>query len=225
MKIEIQKSVVEKYPDYSMGIIYLSVKDIDCDSLKNKLKDAPKDFPPNKEAVEAKWRQIYSDMNASPKRIASVASLWGLIDRHGELQNINFFVDAYNYISIHHGIPMGGYDITNLPEDNITLRYASKGDKFQPLGLNQIEKIKDEREIVYYSGEQVICRYWNNKDSDISKITDDTQEVVIIFDYIGERDGLVSAMDELIAIISDSCCVVTSSKSILNSEKLSDVVC
>ena len=225
MKIEIQKNVVDKYPDYSMGIVYLSVKNIDYDSLKNKLKDAPKDFPPNKEAIEAKWQQIYADMNASTKRLASVTSLWSLIDRYGELQNINFFVDAYNYISIHHGIPMGGYDITSLPEGNITLRYASKGDKFQPLGLNQIEKIKDEREIVYYSGEQVICRYWNNKDSDISKITNNTQEVVIIFDYIGEKNGLISAMDELIALISDSCSVVASNKLILNAEKLSDFVC
>jgi DNA/RNA-binding domain of Phe-tRNA-synthetase-like protein len=119
---------------------------------------------------------------------------------------------------------MGGYDISNLPEDNIVLQYARKGDKFQPLGLNQVEKIKDEKEIVYYSGEQVICRYWNNKDSDITKITDDTRNVVIIFDYIGEHNGLIAAMDDFMAFISDTCFITASNKSILNLEKLSDII-
>ena len=66
-------------------------------------------------------------MQANERRLPSVVALWNIIDRFGELKPINYFVDAYNYISVKHGIPMGGYDIEKLPQDELTLQYAILG--------------------------------------------------------------------------------------------------
>ncbi len=128
----------------------------------------------------------FDDMHASERRLPSVVALWSIIDRFGELKPINYFVDAYNYISVKHGIPMGGYDIKKLPYDDLKLQYAITGGvKFEPMGLGgQLEKIKDEAEICYYCGDIPVCRYWNHKDSEITKIDENTNEVLIMLDTL-----------------------------------------
>ena len=218
MQISIHADVLERYPDFLMGIVELSIARYDKECLQKAIIAANKDMqiPLRNTAVEEKWTQVFLDMNASAKRLPSVISLWNVQERFGELRSINYFVDAYNHISTKHGIPMGGYDITNLPANDITLRYGKRGDKFQPLGLNQVEKIKDESEVVYYSGDDVICRYWNNKDSEITKITENTTKLVIILDYFGELERLTKAMDELEALIGCTSDLLSCSKHILS---------
>ena len=199
MTISIYQDVLNNYPDYLMGVVELSIVNYDSNKLQTIIaaEIAEMKVPMRNSSVESKWKEIFINMKASEKRLPSITALWNLQERFGELRSINYFVDAYNHISTKHGIPMGGYDINNLPADDITLRYAKRGDKFQPLGLNQVEKIKDENEIAYYSGSNVICRYWNHKDSELTKITENSKRLVIIFDFFGEPVLLNKAMDEL----------------------------
>jgi len=206
MQIRIHEDVLRRYPDYLMGVIELQITSYDIDALHQVIKACTngKQIPAINTSVETKWFQVFNEMKASAKRIPSVVALWNLQSRFGELRSINYFVDAYNYVSTKHGIPMGGYDIESLPAEDITLRYAKKGTKFHPLGLNQIEKIKDESEVAYYSGDDVICRYWNNKDSELTKITEVSKKLIIIFDFFGERESLHGAMSELVDVLSAS---------------------
>jgi len=130
--------------------------------------------------------EVFSNMGASERRLPSVVALWNIIYHFGELKPINYFVDAYNYISIKHGIPMGGYDIAKLPHNELSLQHAVLGGvKFEPMGLSgQLEKLKDPAEICYYCGDIPVCRYWNHKDSEITKIDETTSEVLIMFDTL-----------------------------------------
>ena len=220
MRIIIHQDVSQRYPDYRMGVMEIKITRYDIDALQKILASnvTINNVPRENEKAELKWMQVFNEMKASSKRLPSIVSLRNLYERFGELRGINYFVDAYNHISMKHGIPMGGYDIDNLPADDITLRYAKKGDKFHPLGLDQIEKIKDESEIVYYSGNDVITRYWNNKDSESTKITDKTKRLVIIFDYFGESEFLKAAMDDLEALFRSTGNVEYLRKSVLSSQ-------
>ena len=217
MKITINHDVANRYPDYKMGVVEAVVTKYDLETLTALLIKKYAETMQRNSDAEKKWAQVFTEMKASPKRLPSVTSLLNLYERFGELRSINYFVDIYNYVSIKHGIPMGGYDVESLPAEDITLRYAKKGDKFQPLGLNQTEKIKDESEVVYYSGDDVICRYWNNKDSEITKITESTQRLVVIFDFFGNTDLLGEAMNGLELLLKETADVIHFKQNILSS--------
>ena len=176
----------------------------------------------DEELIEKEWMKIFYDMHASKRRLPSVVALWSIIDRFGALKPINYFVDAYNYISVKHGIPMGGYDLQKLPYPELTLQHVVQGGKkFEPMGLSgQLEKLKDTAEICYYCGDIPVCRYWNHKDSEITKIDVDTSEVLIMFDTVGGLLELKNAMKELVEIIQLTSNVIELKTEILSKEKL-----
>ncbi len=220
MKVSIENKIIEKYPKYKMGLIKVSVTDKKIEKLEM-LTKFEKTIADQKK-VREEWLEIFSDMNASERRLPSVLALWNIIEQFGELKSINYFVDAYNFISAKHGIPMGGYDIRKLPAEDLKLQYAIQGGvKFEPMGLGgQLEKIKDLAEICYYCGDIPVCRYWNHKDSEITKIDENTSDALIMFDTLGELNELEIAMNEFIEIIKSTSNVVDLKTEILNTENL-----
>ena len=220
MKISIENKILEKYPQYKMGFVKIGVTDKNWEKLQS-LTKYEKSIADEK-AVEKEWMEIFSDMHASERRLPSVVALWSIIDRFGELKPINYFIDAYNYISVKHGIPMGGYDVRKLPYQELTLQHAVQGGvKFEPMGLSgQLEKLKDVAEICYYCGDIPVCRYWNHKDSEITKIDNNTSEVLIMFDTLGGLVELKNAMNELVEMIKSTANVVEMKIEILSKEKL-----
>lgn len=220
MKISIENEILETYPQYKMGLIKISVENKNWEKLQSLVK-YEKSIA-DEELIEKEWMKIFYDMHASKRRLPSVVALWSIIDRFGALKPINYFVDAYNYISVKHGIPMGGYDVQKLPYPELTLQHVVQGGKkFEPMGLSgQLEKLKDAAEICYYCGDIPVCRYWNHKDSEITKIDEDTSEVLIMFDTLGGLAELKNAMKELEDIIKSTSYVVELRIEILSKEKL-----
>jgi len=221
MKISIQSEISQKYPHYKMGLVKIATSSRNLEKLQTLTKYEKSIADEN--AVEKEWLKIFADMNASERRLSSVVALWSVIDRFGELKSINYFVDAYNYISIKHGIPMGGYDIAKLPHKELSLQYAVQGGvKFEPMGLaGQLEKLKDTAEICYYCGDIPVCRYWNHKDSEITKIDENTSEVLSMFDTLGGLAELKNAIDEFVELIKSTADITEIKIEILSNEKLS----
>lgn len=89
------------------------------------------------------------------------------------------------------------------------------------MGLSgQLEKLKDSAEICYYCGDIPVCRYWNHKDSEITKIDENTSEVVIMFDTLGGLTELKNAINDLVEMIKSTANVVELKIEILSKEKL-----
>lgn len=224
MRISIQKEISQKYPNYKLGLVKVIAKNRNLEKLKSLI--TYDESIADKKSVKEKWLEVFADMNASERRLPSVVALWNIIDRFGELKSINYFVDAYNYISVKHGIPMGGYDLFKLPHDELALQYAIQGGvKFQPMGLaGQFEKIKDRAEVCYYCGDVPVCRYWNNKDSEITKIDEHSSEVLIMFDTLDGFAELEKAMQEWIKLIKETSDVIEIKREILSNEKLTSQI-
>ena len=221
MKISIASEVAQKYPQYKMGLVKIANSNKDWEKLQS-LTKYEKSIT-DKNIVEEEWLKVFADMKASERRLPSVVALWNLIERFGELSPINYFVDAYNYISVKHGIPMGGYDVSKLPHDNLNLKYAVQGGvKFQPMGLaGQFEKLKDPAEICYYCGDVPVCRYWNHKDSEITKIDEDSSEVLIMFDTLDTQEKLNNAISEFVELVKSTSDISDIKTEILGAEILS----
>ena len=85
-----------------------------------------------------------------------------------ELKSINNIVDIYNYVSIKHMTPMGGDDLDKV-DGNITLKFAEGTEEFKELNSDEIKNPK-QGEVVYCDDKEVLCRRWNWRECDKSKM-------------------------------------------------------
>ena len=139
--------------------------------------------------VIATWDNIFVKMGAKPSYKSSLQELYNYYLANAKLYQINPIVDFYNHYSLNKGIPMAAYDKNKIEDDGLALTYAEKGMEFTPLGSpNSVQRTKNG-EIVYRDNSKVICRYWNLRDCDETKINDNTRNIIFIFD-IYSPEGL-----------------------------------
>ncbi len=125
------------------------------------------------------WRKAYSSFGAKPKKYkCSVENLYRMILRGIEIRHINKIVDIYNYISIKYIIPVGGDDIDKVNGD-ITLKFAQGNESFTELNSEETKNPK-EGEVVYVDEKEVLCRRWNWRECDKSKIIEGTKNVTLV---------------------------------------------
>ena len=83
--------------------------------------------------------------------------------------SINKAVDIYNAVSLKHTIPAGGDDLDRV-EGEIVLTLAKGNERFIP--LNGTDSIPPKPgEVVYRDAQDVLCRRWNWRECDKSKMT------------------------------------------------------
>ena len=214
MKIEITSELFDKFGNISVGAIV--AKTLLSDSIQENIIQSEidaaiikgKEVLSQHESLDSipyivDWRNIYKKMGCSTSKISSIESLYSYLSDKNSLPNILPMVNLYNSISCYYGLPMAGYDYDNISDNCVFLRPAKKKEQFKPLGLNQIEKTKNG-EIVYADNEKVICRYWNNKDCDQTKLLSSTNNYLFIIDGAPSvnREVLKSAIDKLSNVLS-----------------------
>jgi DNA/RNA-binding domain of Phe-tRNA-synthetase-like protein len=113
------------------------------------------------------------------------------------IPSINPLVDLYNIASIKYEMPAGGEDLDVITAD-IELTFADGTEEFICLGETEAEHPNPD-EIVYKFGSTVICRNFNYRESDITKLTEDTQNALIVFECVNAYDTAIlqEALDDL----------------------------
>ena len=153
----------------------------------------------------AKWRDIYRSFGAKPGKYRN--SVEALIKRvlKTELYKINPLVDLYNYISIKYLMTVGGEDMDTM-EGNLILDFAQGNEEFFPLGSDKNDS-PWEGEVVYKDDKGVICRCWNDKEGDRTKLTDKTGNAVIVIENMipDDRQKLIDALGECKGLIEKYC--------------------
>jgi DNA/RNA-binding domain of Phe-tRNA-synthetase-like protein len=143
------------------------------------------------------WQATFSKMGAKPKYKSSLTAAYDFYKSNNRLYQINPIVDFYNHYGLVKMVPMGAYDLPKV-KGNLHLIIAEKGMEFVGIGSKEIQKTK-ENEIIYKDDERVTCRYWNLKDSDFTKITDKTQDMVFMFDMIkDDADQAKNTFDKVV---------------------------
>ena len=207
MKFKIENEIFEKYPELKIGIIV--VKDIDNtgqdDEILKKVQDEIEKIRQNHSKPTlsenpkiAAWRKAYSSFGAKPKKYkCSVENLYRMILDDIDLKHYSKLVDIYNYISLKYMIPVGGDDIDKVSGD-ITLGIASGTEKFVELGSDEVKSPK-EGEVIYSDDEEVLCRRWNWRECDKSKMTEGTKNVALVIEGLGvEVSEIAKELKELV---------------------------
>lgn len=150
------------------------------------------------------WHEAFRAFGTNPRRIRPSADALGRrLARTGRLPRINPAVDAYNLVSVTHGIPAGAFDLDRVPGD-VEIRYATDGDRFTPLGEPDVVERPNPGEVVYASGGTVLTRHWNHRDADLTKVTQASRNVVFLLERVSPvaADALVAAQTELAELLT-----------------------
>ena len=215
MKFKIDSEILEKFPELNIGIVV--VKGIDnagsnegiLNLIKERETQIKSDF--NKETLSENpkidaWRKAYSLFGAKPKKYkCSVENLYRMILDGIELKHINKIVDIYNYISIKHMIPVGGDDIDYI-EGNITLKTADGTETFVELNSDETKNPK-EGEVIYRDDKEVLCRRWNWRECDKSKMREETKNVTLVVEGLTPftKEDIQSILNELSELVTKHC--------------------
>ena len=228
MKFKISEKIFEKYPTLNVGVVI--AKNIDNskenDEIQEKIKDIiiemRKKIDPEKVSKIPsikKWREIYKSFGAKPYeyRNSAEALLKRILKK--DLYKINSLVDIYNYISIKYSSTVGGEDINKIKGDLI-LDFANGDEEFIPLGEKQNQP-PWKGEVVYKDNLGIICRCWNWREGDRTKLMKTTKKAILVIENLlpEEKNKLINGLEEMKLMIQRYCDAKCKTE-ILNKEKM-----
>lgn len=150
----------------------------------------------------APWREAYRRFGVKPSRYRP--SIEGLLRaaRTGHVRGINPLVDAYNTVSLRHLLPCGGEDLDAIRGDP-RLTVARGGEPFIPLGAAE-DQPPGAGEVVYADDAGIVCRAWNWREAERTKLTPETTRAVLVIEALPPRTGadLGAACEELAAVVT-----------------------
>ena len=203
MQFTIDKEIFDKLPPLQIGVLLLTDVNNKADirpffdseyaqiasRLRSKLSGETLTAYP----LIQQWRGIYKSFGEKKAR-SSIESLLRRVVNGKDLYNINPLVDLYNLASLKFELPCGGEDVDAL-QGRLTLTLATGNETFIPLGETNAEN-PNAGEIIYTSGDIVVCRNFNHRESDLTKLTENTRRTIILFeDAGGQAETLQPALD------------------------------
>ena len=213
MKFTISKSIFKAFQGFKIGIILAKNVDnlikedgfIELIKQKEEELDQTLDINTLSEHTQIKpWREAYSKFGAKPKKHkSSVEALLIRILEGNSIPAINPLVDAYNFISISHMLPLGGDDL-DCVEGDIKLTFARGDEKYVEINSKNSEDIKspDKNEVIYKDNKDILCRRWNWREADKTKISDTTRNVILYIEGFDE-EKVRNATEQLKNIIKE----------------------
>jgi len=123
-----------------------------------------------------------------------------------QLPHINLLVDLYNMISLRHIVPVGGEDIDRM-EGDVELTFATEHEASVRLLGETEERSPRPGEVIYKDKISAICRRWNWKEADRTKLTEHTNQGFLIVEGLPPVDSTLveKAIDELSVLVERYC--------------------
>jgi DNA/RNA-binding domain of Phe-tRNA-synthetase-like protein len=216
MQFRIDPAIIERFPGALVGIMV--ARDLDntgtasdiapllkaaADQLITRIGDTPLIEHPH----IAPWRDAYRAFGAKASKYpSSIENLARRIKKDELPGHINKLVDVYNTISLRHFIPVGGEDIAAL-EGDIALRFAGEDEPAVEMLGEGVARPPKSGEVIYADAVGAICRRWNWKEAERTKLTEATTKAVLFIETLPpvNHDMVQTAMDELMEMVTQFC--------------------
>ena len=193
-RLTVDRKVFEAFPGYEAAIVYASglvngpssaqsvawLRDAEEEARSRFDRDSLKDDP----HIRA-WQDAFAKFGVKKgKYSASVEALLKRIVSGKELPAVNALVDAYNALSLHHVIPVGGEDRDWLASD-LELRFMSGAETFDTVSSGEpILERADAGEVAWCDAEGVTCRRWNWRQCRRTALTENTRNAYFVLDRL-----------------------------------------
>jgi DNA/RNA-binding domain of Phe-tRNA-synthetase-like protein len=151
----------------------------------------------------APWRRAYQAFGVKPSKYRSSIESLLRAAQSGRLRGVNPLVDLYNTVSLRHRLPCGGEDLAAIRGD-IRLTRAAGGEPFVPLGAAADEP-PQPGEVIYRDDAGAICRCWNWREAERTRLTEATTEAFLCIEALPEIGAarLRAACDDLAALVRE----------------------
>ena len=217
IEIRIHEDIFKKYPTFRRGIVTArNAHNKDrSGTLEAKLEEAiadaakhPLDLKSNPRT--AVWNEAHRQFNSNPNKFPPAhCALLKRVQKPGtHIPFINKIVAIMNYNSIKDVTPVGGDDLMQAGRC-LELRYATGSENFTPLGRPDISENPYPGEIIYVVAEsnEVMCRRWNWRNGHKTRITEETQAIIMNIDVLGEQseDRAVETRDRVAGMLGEFC--------------------
>lgn len=216
MKFLIDSKIFEIFPHLVMGVVI--AKGINNEGPAEDVQEEIRveearirgELNPETLAADPKidvWRKAYQAFGAKPKEHrSSVENLYRLVLKGIDLRPINKLVDLYNLISLRHRVPVGGEDLDKINGD---LELTFGGPNETPILLlgDKEPRPPHEGEVIYKDDLGTICRRWNWREADRTKLTEKTQNAILVIEGLPpvSRKEIENATTELQKLIEKNC--------------------
>lgn len=211
MKDIVSQEVFAKFPSYIRGVVI--ARGVDNHGEKPKLIEMLNEVVAKATQDEslqqikahpriASWRQAYTDFGTNPNKFyCSIESLGRRARRGDQLPYINTLVALFNYFSLKHMVPSGGDDL-KAADGDLRLTLAKGDEPFTPLNSEAIE-YPPAGEVIYVDNSRVMCRRWNWRQGDHTKLMPETADVAINVDCLppvaqGEAGAITEELADLV---------------------------
>jgi DNA/RNA-binding domain of Phe-tRNA-synthetase-like protein len=191
VRFEVEPAFWSLFPDARIGVV--TVRGIDntraADTCASLLADAMREAAARIGEADmathpaiAPWREAYRSFGVRPAKFRS--SIENLLRSAavGRLGSINPLVDCYNAVSLRHFLPCGGEDL-HAVVGPIRLTRAVGGEDFVPLGSVEPQP-PQAGEVIYRDERGVICRAWNWREAERTRLTGETTDAFLCIEAI-----------------------------------------
>jgi DNA/RNA-binding domain of Phe-tRNA-synthetase-like protein len=212
-KIMITNEVFDLFPDFYRGIVL--VKDIANQKSNKRIRKLLKKEIDKQVSIDETrderilaWDDAHRKFGSDPDTyLPSIKYLLQNMRPNRALPFINSVVALFNYISVKYVLPCGGDDVDKV-RGNLVLGIAQGTERFIPLG-GGTEETPFPGEIIYYddSSKEVMCRRWNWRNGEVTKITLDSKRIVLNIDCLPPVSADIGneARDELAELLKLHC--------------------
>lgn len=149
------------------------------------------------------WREAYKKLGVKKGVRVSIENLAKRVIKGKGLPSINGLVDLYNGISLKYVFPCGGEDLDAILGD-VHLTFSDGKEHFTQIGSDIIE-LPETNEVIYKDEIGCLCRRFNWREADRTKLTADTKNAILIVESLSSkrREQLEAALIEMKSFIED----------------------
>jgi len=212
-KIIIKDEIFDLFPDFYRAIVVS--KDIKNQKSNKRIRkllkkeiDRQVNIDESSDPRILAWDEAHKKFGSTPdKYLPSIKFLLQSMRANNALPFINSVVALFNYTSLKYVLPCGGDDVGRI-KGNLVLGISDGTEKFIPLG-GEIEENPFPGEVIYYDdlSKNVMCRRWNWRNGDITKIGLDSSKIVLNIDCLPPITPDIGnkARDELAELLKTYC--------------------
>jgi len=153
------------------------------------------------------WREAYRRFGAKPKdHPSSIENLARRVLKGWTVPHVNRLVDLYNALSLETLLPAGAEDLDAIVGD-VELTVAGENEAVVRLLGEPEERAPRPGEVIYRDALGAICRRWNWKEADRTKLTPATVNALLVVEGLPPvgRAEIAEALAEAARRIREHC--------------------
>lgn len=221
-QFRIDKEIFEKFPGLVVGVVMahrVTNAAIESDlqaALAEEVARIRREFQketlPEHPRIKA-WREAYVAFGAKPKEHrSSIENLYRLVLNGVDPRHMNTLVDLYNLVSLKHMLPVGGEDTDRIVGD-LVLTFAGPNEPPVALLGDSAPRPPHQGEVIYKDDVSAICRRFNWREADRTKLTEQTTNAVLVVEGLppATRADVEAAISDLEALVKKYCHATTRS--------------